>query len=123
MITLATLSQATAQDVFDQVVAHLRQQGKKSATADGESCQYRSFDGLKCAAGCLVSDDEYNSEMEGLRWNLLAQTGFVPIAHVSLIKALQSVHDDTHESRWESSLREVALAFHLKYQSIAIKPV
>ena len=39
MITLATLSQATEQEVFDQVAVHLMTQGEKSST--GATCRYR----------------------------------------------------------------------------------
>ena len=67
MITLKTLPQATAQDVFDHVTQHLLKQGKRSVSSTG-ACQYRTEQAegvLKCAAGCLITDDEYNSKFEG----------------------------------------------------------
>ena len=72
MITLKTLPQATAQEVFDQVAKHLLTQMKKSvakraaesASDSKDYCMYRGFDGTKCAAGCLISDDEYKPEFE-----------------------------------------------------------
>ena len=66
MITLKTLGKATAQEVFDQVATHLLTQNERSL--DGASCSYRNCDGLKCAAGCLISDDEYDNQMEGIDW-------------------------------------------------------
>lgn len=55
MISLKNLHQATAQQVFDQVVGHLRSQGQKSQAVLKlgvvTACVYRNPDGLKCAAG------------------------------------------------------------------------
>ena len=61
MITLKTLPQATAQEVFDQVTQHLLKQGKAARSGTG-ACRYRvetRGEILKCAAGCLIADDEY----------------------------------------------------------------
>ena len=58
-ITLSTLSEATEQQVFDQVKNHMLTQMKKSMLeSNGDPCAYRGFDGLQCAAGCLMSDEE-----------------------------------------------------------------
>jgi len=46
MITLKTLPQATAQEVFDQVARHLLTQGKKSISENNQYCMYRF---LKCS--------------------------------------------------------------------------
>jgi hypothetical protein len=56
MITLETLPQATAQEVFDQVATHLLTQRQRSTTKG--NCAYRGDDGLKCAAGCLLGPDD-----------------------------------------------------------------
>lgn len=113
MITLATLPNATAQEVFDQVAAHLLQQNKKSGQADG-SCMYR-YGELKCAAGCLIGDDEYREEYEGVQWAFLVQDGTVPSAHEDLIDALQGVHDSYDPSAWRKHLRRVAHENNLKW--------
>lgn len=67
-ITLATLAQATEQEVFDQVARHLLAQGVQSTMMrlDGVSttCQYRGEGGRKCAAGALIGDDEYRPWMD-----------------------------------------------------------
>ncbi len=54
-ITLATLPEATAQEVYSQVRKHLLTQKMKSIE-EGKGCVYRGPDGLMCAAGCLISD-------------------------------------------------------------------
>ena len=66
-ITLTTLAEATQQQVFDQVATHLLvDQREKSYTLDDDGddqCAYKMEDDkgntLKCAVGCLISDDEY----------------------------------------------------------------
>lgn len=108
-ITLATLSTATAQQVFDQVRDHLLRQGKRSHLRAGHgTCAYRSHDGLQCAAGCLIGDDEYVTAMESRRWDGVVADGHAPEHHAGLIGDLQFVHDVYEPSAWESSLRREA---------------
>ena len=109
MITLKTLKDATAQEVFDQVAAHLLTQGQKSEGRD-ENCLYRGPDGLKCAAGCLIADDEYDNEMEGRAWSVTV--GFPP-AHSELIRALQFIHDGWPCEEWPTKIKGVASNFGL----------
>lgn len=114
-ITLATLAQATKQQVFDQVVAHLRKQGAKATQGPTTSCAYRNAAGLKCAAGCLIGDDEYDKRMENRGWPGLVVDGLVPEAHEKLIRDLQWVHDRHYVDRWETKLASVATTHRLQY--------
>lgn len=117
MITLATLAQATEQQVFDQIVTHLRKQGVQSKTESG--CCYRDGNGRMCAAGCLISDEEYTPSMDqasggiGSNWPNLIRRGEVPDAHRKLIKAMQDLHDDRLPEKWESGFVFVASNFDL----------
>lgn len=62
------------QEIYNTVRDHLLKQNKKSlgnyivGLDDNVSngCVYRSYDGLKCAAGCLIPDSKYKRSMEGL---------------------------------------------------------
>lgn len=115
-ITLATLLQATAQQVFDQVAHHLLTQNKQSGvyTRDGLDCMYRGPNGLMCAAGCLIGDDEYKPSFEFKSWGAgLAEAGAVPSAHCNLIQDLQRVHDDFPPDAWPEGLSKVALRYGL----------
>ncbi|WP_285401119.1 hypothetical protein [Luteibacter sp. ME-Dv--P-043b] len=108
-ITLATLASATAQQVFDQVRDHMLRQGKQSKLRPtGPICAYRSHDGLMCAAGCLIGDDEYISDMEEKAWWQLSFRGIVPDAHPNLIRSLQGIHDRFKPEFWERELRDLA---------------
>jgi len=96
-ITLATLKDATRQQIFDQVARHLLKQGKRAVSAQGR-CKYRTDDGLKCAAGCLISDEEYDSnfEMRG-SWPSVVTYASSTVTHVheQFITELQRMHDKT----------------------------
>ena len=112
MITLKTLPEATAQQVFDQAAEHLLKQNKRSS-APGGGCMYRNENGLKCAAGCFVADDEYWPKMEGGSWDSLAGAGVVTDAHMDLIKHLQIVHDSYNPDLWRVQLSKLASIFNL----------
>lgn len=98
MITLATLKDATAQQVFDQVVTHMIKQGERSI-ANGSMCLYRGPNGLMCAAGCLISDDEYQDYFDagggegGGNWSSMVVNQSAPDYHKDLIIKLQRAHD------------------------------
>lgn len=112
-ITLATLPGATEQEVFDQVKNHLLKQNKKSVSDC--TCMYRSADGMKCAAGCLIGDYEYSAKLENKNWKILSEQNIVPENHFMLIVQLQAIHDSFRTSCWPVELRKVADKFKLNY--------
>jgi hypothetical protein len=118
MITLKTLPKATAQEVFDQVVQHLLTQMKTSRSGDslsGNGCRYRSGT-LKCAAGCLIGDDEYNAGlMEQSDWYSLVLKKTVPNAHLTLISELQRIHDNSPPRTWTDQLKNIGVKFNLQF--------
>lgn len=113
MISLKTLHLATAQEVFDQVKDHLLKQNAKSFIP-GQGCMYRGENGMKCAAGCLIADDEYSPEFEGASWAYVIS---FCIDHGKLISFLQKIHDCCNPSEWESELKKVAELFNLKWEA------
>lgn len=112
-ITLTTLHLATAQEVFDQVVEHLLNQNKRSFLSR-RGCLYR-FENLKCAAGCLIADEEYNEKFENNNWNSLIKYGLVNDNHHDLIRSLQIIHDDFEVYQWKKELIELAKTENLKF--------
>jgi hypothetical protein len=101
-ITLSNLGEHTSIEVFEYIKAHLLDQMKKSMY-DGV-CQYRSPEGLKCAAGFLMGDDEYNPKWENRPWLTLAHRGAVPTAHSRLIHEMQYIHDVISPHEWKYEL-------------------
>lgn len=124
LVTLKTLPQATPQQVFDQVVTHMRTQKVQALKADGD-CVYRAGT-LKCAAGCLIADDEYIPEMDGMgaddagdnlgsNWYGLVRRKLAPDVHRSLICDLQQIHDSGDGPQaWERKFAATAVQHKLQ---------
>lgn len=102
-----------AQTVFNKVAIHLLKQKKKSQF--GATCLYRSRGGLKCAAGCLIPDEQYHlvKILEGYPWNSLVRHKIVSSSHYNLISSLQQIHDTEDLSDWKRSLYKIAMTFGL----------
>ena len=114
MITLKTLGQATLQEVFDQVASHLLKQNLRCN--EGSVCAYRNSLGMSCAAGCLIGDDEYTGQLEGLEWNVLVKEKMVPGDHAGAIKALQNIHDYKTPDYWREALEGFAKGANLEFR-------
>lgn len=116
-ITLKSLPFVTAQEVFDQVAYHLLKQNKKSLERSESpyTCAYRTNSGLKCAAGCLIGDDEYNKNFEKQSWHNLVENFGIPKNHYDLIRTLQNFHDLYEVEKWHSGLKQIAKKFKLEF--------
>lgn len=123
MITLATLPEATEQEVFNQVAEHLLIQGKRSVLTEepGEACAYRNHLNLKCAAGCLIGDDEYDPKMENETWGTLCERGTVPSNHRMLICEIQKIHDTFDVVHWRGQLEQLACSHKLDTRVVHAK--
>jgi hypothetical protein len=109
----------TNQEIFDKVSAHLLQQNKP-AMEDGE-CYYRTSDGLSCAVGCLIAPEVYSEGLEGQGAAALAlraalrDSGIEPTDKtLTLLSALQHLHDSSGPHRWPEELPKIAKAFDLE---------
>ena len=117
------------QEAFDKVLKHLREQGKAAVrvavASDGtknEECCYRGPDGTMCAVGCLIPDEEYDSELEGMAVDQIPQH-LMPKSlrglDEDLLCSLQTVHDyflrtqGVHD--WEKYMSRIAERYILKY--------
>lgn len=58
----------TEQEIFDTAGGRILKQGGPSLSVIAQTCSYRGKGDRVCAAGALIQDEEYLSEMEGLRW-------------------------------------------------------
>lgn len=101
------------QEIFDKVYRHLMTQKTRSTDAYGR-CVYRSEKGLKCAAGCLIEDAEYDPSMEHRNWFGAALKPIrEKIGHESLVFDLQDIHDNTPPELWEEALKHYAKNFDM----------
>jgi hypothetical protein len=134
------MSEVTLQSIFNRVATHLLKQGKRATVEktrivphlmDGNKCveekydvcMYRTPDGSKCAAGCLIKDEFYKPEIEGynvesvdyvipaLRQSLDDPDNFIDV--LGLVVDLQKVHDFRAPGLWKVALRVVASDYGL----------
>lgn len=96
----------TDQEIFNTVWHAMKAQGEQSVTKHGD-CRYRGPDGLKCAVGCVLTDEEYNSDMDdeaGVSVEFLIKQEIFParlIPHADLLFDLQRCHDGADRDFWE----------------------
>jgi hypothetical protein len=109
-----------AQEIFDKVARHLLKQNAQAKTSDGYGCMYRTVDGLACAVGCLLTDEEARAadtakDKDGHELNTgianIAAAGMLPqrlSPFLGLLEHLQRVHDYKEPQQWREALRQVA---------------
>ncbi len=116
----------TDNEIFDTVVKGILKQGKPSILKG--YCKYRGPDNTKCAAGLLISDDDYSSEFEEkAAWcnpeygsykdsELIVQRFFESKGlNARFINRLQIIHDDVAMNSnqnyfiedWKSEMRKL----------------
>ena len=112
----------TEQETFDIVVTNLRKQGCKSLSMSGE-CRYRTPEGLRCAAGWLIQDEDYMDDIEDTpvlstsRKSNKITTLIQSYGHnVDLVRELQKVHDIYSVDSWEEHFALIATHYNLKYE-------
>ncbi len=94
------------QQVFNKVAKHLLAQDAQSL--EGTNCRYRSPEGLQCAVGCLINDENYTEELEDIpsdkepvRKAVAASLGqFVGSQDAAFLTELQKIHDYEPPSDW-----------------------
>jgi len=98
----------TAQEVINTVAQHLLTQGKK-ASDHGGSCRYRTTQGLSCAVGCLLTDDEYSPKMEGRMVGDISRSLPTRLRqHHALLVRCQAIHDELAVNEWPGAIRKLA---------------
>lgn len=110
----------TNQEIFNKVAFHLLSQNKKSRTKI--ECLYRGPDGLKCAIGCLIPDEDYSSKFEGYglkraeEWSELGEyflKNNYTEENLYFMKELQLIHDTEDVESWKNCLSNLAIDFDL----------
>lgn len=112
----------TEQEIFNTVARHLLTQ--KERAVEGSRCSYRNAKGLKCAVGCLISDDVYNATFFHYEGQSISSSKIpdavlasIGIHHndVGFVRSLQRLHDDSesHPLHWKEDLATFAKAHSL----------
>lgn len=125
MITLATLPQASLQDIFIQARDHLLKQRVQSRRVHPSTnkyvCSYRGESNTMCAVGCFIAEEEYTKAMDNQGntsfGGLVAQNLFptVDTKRYELLAKLQLLHDNNEVMLWEYKLLELAIDMNLEW--------
>ena len=118
------------QEIFDTVSVHLLTQNKKSQESSFySSCLYRGPNGTKCAVGCLIKDEFYDSSLENYIAdsfcviNALELSGIVISEEIEcLLVGLQNIHDTQEVSDWPNLLTNKGKEFNLDTSIIDLIP-
>lgn len=105
----------TEQQIFDKVVLHLLTQKKKATLKrtgfykSNPVCAYLNDDGLKCAVGALLTDQEaqmFKNTDAPLEDVIKLATRYR--VHELFLQELQIIHDESKPSRWYEKLSAMA---------------
>ena len=104
------------QQQFNEVYIHLMTQMKKSVSEDGKYCLYRGDDGLKCAAGVMIPDEKYTTDMECIPWICICESSKEAEGWLDkeLGMELQRIHDCLPVYDWDSDLTNLATKLGLE---------
>jgi len=110
------------QEIFNKVRDHLLKQNAKSLKKHSIHCAYRSDSGLKCAIGCLITDENYEAAHEGLGAEEVPVVQMVERSLDILIDPetsrllydLQDLHDNYNVDEWAYQFDVVADSFGLE---------
>ncbi len=116
MISMATIHNNTAQEIFDFVAVHLLTQKRKSMMIDPNYpeepiCAYRGEGDTKCAAGACIADEDYRIEFEGKNADFVSAriTGkYLTCYPAEILLSLQYIHDQIDEVEWKDQLSYLA---------------
>ena len=108
----------TKQEIFDIVSKHLLTQNRQALDEMG-SCSYKTEHGLKCAIGCLFTDEEYAEDFEGNNVFDLHKNNLLPIrfrTEVRFLSELQGIHDEFFPNEWKDELKQIAIDYELEWK-------
>lgn len=91
------------QQIYEKIRAHFLTQGQK-ATNNG-FCVYRGPNNIKCAVGCLITDEAYDTALENNSVSAknvqeaLSKSGIIMNADTyAFLSDAQSVHDTAYDT-------------------------
>jgi len=103
------------QEIFEKVARHLFAQGGRAMVSinGGEICAYRGLNGTMCAAGCLIPDELYSPDLEGLVVEAMSDGVYdrlFPNINRLFLSDLQRVHDSSINWKSDSTMREALIS-------------
>lgn len=112
-------NELTRQEIFNKVAIHLISQGRKAFSSEGE-CLYKTKEGLKCAIGCLIDAEDYDSTLENKRVSNLLMKKYLKDhcninvdLHRNFFISLQNIHDGYDPGLWKDKLISFGEEYYL----------
>lgn len=107
----------TRQTAFDKISAHLVKQGRRARASEGvRICQLKTDEGLQCAVGCLIPDEDYRIELEHyLVRELVSEVPCLRGLDAQFLRDMQLIHDKEKVENWPRMLRQYARKNELVY--------
>lgn len=120
------MTEITQQDLnqtaFNRMVIGVFEQGATAVRFDNTGlrlCEYRTKDGLKCAVGQLITDDEYSPTMEDEPCDTLYNVAEKYNISSDLLFKTQEAHDESEDlNDFYSKASDVAERFNLEMPRI-----
>ena len=119
---MTTENKIIAQYTFDQVAAHLIEQNEKSMSND-IGCAYRGKNGMRCAIGFCISNEDYDPKMEGcfvdMRYGpdklftIMDKVSLGYYKNSNFLDDLQVIHDCNLPIIWPAMLKQFAKSYSL----------
>lgn len=113
--TVERIKSSTLRILFDVMANHLMTQRRASFDEIFRMCMYRSPDGLKCAVGVLIDDQEYTIDLEGNEVDRILGND-VSQSKLRILQHFQRIHDVHEPSEWEAEIRHLASAYNFKWE-------
>lgn len=107
----------TTQTAFDKISAHLVKQDRRARPSKNiRICQLKTAEGLQCAVGCLIPDEDYRIELEQyLVRELVAEVPCLRGLDAQFLRDMQLIHDKENVENWPRMLRQYARKNGLVY--------
>lgn len=122
-ITMRTINECSEQEILKFVAYNLVKQNATSTRkrSDGlPRCAYRGDNGLKCAVGFCIEDDEYDQAMEGQSVDGAAFGQFeISYDRRRLLSELQGIHDSHPEDCWQACIHSLAVSICYNEEAVA----
>ena len=122
---------STMQKIYDHIWNHFIVEGNPFGYDHQEYiCKYRTTGGAKCAVGCLIPDDLYDEEIEGIgvadwfeighAWRIEKNFGSIEGTPILNLVAIQHAHDHAAENGDISEFKEELIEFARQWDLLLI---
>lgn len=120
--TLSTINDFSRQQIIEFIADKLIRQNERSVSYMRGGCRYRGDNNMRCAIGWLISDEEYNPNMESSTVKSLYFKRYeINYNTLAMLAELQDMHDCNPIFAWPTIIEGIAKKYGL--DTVAIRAV